>query len=76
MVDELKVLTIQEQVLILLKRRNLNYDKLIPMINENLPEGVSPVKDRSEISRALERGYSRGAKNNAIINGVKLALGI
>lgn len=79
MVEELKELTLQEQVLILLNRRNMTYDMLIPVINANLPNGTTPVKTRSEVSRALSHGYSKGnlgKKNNAIIDGVKSALGI
>ena len=75
----LKELDFADQVTWVMKKRGLTYETLIPAINNSLPNEVTLVKERSEISRAVNHGYSkgnRGKKNNAIIDGVKLILDI
>lgn len=80
MVEELlSQLDLNDRVTWVMKKRGLTYDSLIPAINKNMPSNVTTVKGRSEISRALSHGYSkgnRGTKNNAIIDAIKLVLEI
>lgn len=64
-------LSLQEQIMIGMKRKELTYQKMIPLINEMFPENIKPVHGRSELSRAVKRGYNTGKKNNAIIDAVR-----
>ncbi|CAH0419380.1 hypothetical protein [Periweissella ghanensis] len=77
MVEELlKQLDLADQVTFVMKKRHLTYELLIPSINASLPEYVTPVKGRSEVSRAINNGVGRGKKNDAIVETVKTVLGI
>lgn len=76
LLDELDMV---DKVTWVMKKRGLSYESIIDDVNRNMPEGVTAVKTRQEISRALNHGYSkgnRGRKNNAIINAVLKTLGI
>lgn len=70
----LKGLSLPDRVQIQMRMKRLTYDAIIPKVNELLPNTVTPVKNRSELSRAINRGFvtrgNRGQKNNAMIQAV------
>ena len=79
MEELLAQLDLVDRVTWVMKKRGVTYETLIPSINRNLPDDVTPVKVRSEVSRALNHGYSkgnRGKKNNAVIDATLAVLGL
>lgn len=71
-------LSLPDKVNLMMRLKHLTYDEIIPTVNKLLPDDVRPVAQRSELSRAINRGMvnrgNRGKKNNSIIRAVATIL--